>query len=144
MPRISYGRTAAIPRQKSVYWLIVAIVLFVLANAAYFLFFREPGTVYESKAKLDNVEAFQSVAIGGNQSLVSTLEGRLLLMEGSEIRHETNISGTISGIAASADKSHIFAGTSDRNIYILDDSLQQIGKFGVNGRVVAVDSSPEG
>ncbi|MBP1988597.1 ABC transporter permease subunit [Paenibacillus eucommiae] len=144
MSNLMKERSSSPNRKGSRRLWIGIIILILLASSVYLVMDASKGRPYEVGGSLSGVKIFKAVELQEGTTLAITTDSRLLLLDGTQIQIEKEIKGTITDMAVSTDRSHIYVGTNDRNVYVLDPLLQEIGSFPVNGKVIGLDATIDG
>ncbi len=139
--RVEPTRTARHGRRA----LLAIVVLASIANIAFALAdrrLRDDPLVASTAGTSDKLVL--ASAIDTRRTLVATRDNVVsIVVDGSSVS-QAPLPKTVGALAASADGTRIYAGTSDGAVTIFDDTLAQIGQVTVEGRVVGLAVTADG
>jgi ABC-type sugar transport system permease subunit len=134
----------ATPRNTGRIVLAVLVLLLVLLNVVYFAFLRQAGSTIQVSQAVPGGQVIQAIAISDNRVVALTADNRFVLVEDGKSVTEKKLDKTITVLDTSADHSKIYGGTTDRDVIVWDNQLNELSRFRVNGRIVGLQVDPEG
>ncbi|MCL5997186.1 MAG: ABC transporter permease subunit [Chloroflexi bacterium] len=112
-----------------------ALALLVSLNATYFLLLRPPGNTVESKPALRDTRVLQAVALPSQRCVVLTSANHLVMFSTGNVLNDKAVPDSLSALTVSPDGQRIAAGTTDNQVIIWDDQLNEVTRYKVGGRV---------
>jgi ABC-type sugar transport system permease subunit len=124
--------------------LVVLVLLLLLLNLVYFAFLRQTGSTIQVSQAVPGGQVIQAIAISDNRVVALTSDNRFVLVEDGKAVTQKKLDKTITVLDTSADRSKIYGGTTDQDVIVWDNQLNELSRFKVNGRVVGMKVDAEG
>ncbi len=120
------------------------LILLLLVNVALPLLLNRTDASVLDPLDIRSESVVLATPLSPQQVLVATLDNRVILLENGQPRRERQFENLVGGLAASADGSQIYVGTSDSKVSVLNSDLQIEREVPVTGRVVGLRAADNG
>ncbi len=125
-------------------YVVGILILLLLVNVALPLLLNRTDASVLDPLTTRSESVILATPLGAQQVLMATLDNRVILLDNGQPLHEAQFENLVGGLAASADGSEIYVGTSDGKVSVLNNTLQMQREIPVTGRVVGLKAADAG
>lgn len=116
----------------------ILIALLIVLNAVYFLFLQQSGNVLNATQAVPGGRVLEAISLNEHQAVALTSDNRFVLLEDGKVLREQKLDKTVIAMSLSRDGTRLVGGTSDRDVIVWDNQLNELSRFQVNGRVTSL------
>jgi ABC-type sugar transport system permease subunit len=124
--------------------LSVIAVLLVILNVVYFVFLRQSGNTIEVTQAIPGGNIILATNLDEHRAVALTSDNHLVVVEDGKRVSDKLLDKTVTAMDTWPDGSRLVGGTSDRDVIIWDNQLNELKRFTVNGRVTGVKIADDG
>ena len=144
MASAAVNRPAQTVSSKGKLILSVLVILLIILNVVYFAFLKQTGNTIEVTPAIPNGNIILAINLDEHRAVALTSDNHLIVVNDGKQVSDKKLDKTVTALDTWPDGSRLIGGTSDRDVIIWDNQLNELSRFKVNGRVTGVKIADDG